>query len=464
MPNKKFAVISLTVCGRKPHPLKIVQVQINEVTENSIHHIFSSNINPEERTPNYLQQKSGLKDDELLKAPTFLEVAQTLLSILQDYILVGHNVSFLHYALQSEFKYIGYTFKMPQVCTQRLAKKLIPNMVNYELSYLCDVLSIPFFDKYSITDENEADSLLFQRLLQLDEGENHIDYFLMPKIKTQTSLPNSIKHKYIDSLPSLPGIYKFQNSDDEVIYVGKAKNIRKRVVSHFYSTSDKEMILCNATHNIDYELSGSELIALLHEADLIYRLNPQYNYIQKKDYITYHIVPQKNKNGIIQLKIERRPFQHTPTEIFLKPGEAINRLIELTLKFELCPSMTGIKSRLGTCSDFEYRTCKGVCKGLEDIATYNARVENALDFLNKENENYVIFEKGRNREERSFVLILHGVYQGYGFLDNSSSVSSVQDLLDVMNTKKHSYHTAKIILGYKNRNPKKIKHITTENL
>lgn len=464
MSNKKFVVVSMTIYGRKPNPLRIVQIKMNKVGENFIHEIFSFTINPEESIPNYLQQKSGLTDEELLKSPTFGEVAETLLEELQESILIGHNVSFLHYALQSEFKYLGYMFKMPQVSTQRLAKKLMPNMANYELSYLCDVLSIPFFDKNSIADENEAVSILFQRLLQLDEDENYIEAFLTPKVKNETRLPNNIAYKYVDSLPSLPGIYKFQNGDGEVIYVGKAKNIKKRVLSHFYNASEKEMKLCNATYSIDYELSGSELIALLHEADLIQKLDPHNNYIQKKEYVTYHIVPQKNKKGIFQLKIERRPFQHTPTEIFLKRGEAIERLVELNQKFKLCPSLTGLKSRLGKCSPIEYSSCNGICNGLEDTSAYNDRVERALDFLNKENENYVIFEKGRNREERSFVLILHGVYQGYGFLDNSISISNVQDLVDVMMPKKHTFHSAKIILSYKNRNPQKIKFIPSENL
>ena len=73
----------------------------------------------------------------------------------------------------------------------------------------------------------------------------------------------------------------------------------------------------------------------------------------------------------------------------------------------------------------------------------------------------LVFEKGRSKEERSFVLILHGVYQGYGFLDNSQSVSSVEDLKDMLDPKKHSYHTAMIISSYTKRNPWKIKPINS---
>ncbi|WP_291967644.1 exonuclease domain-containing protein [Maribacter sp.] len=456
MQKRQFAIISMTTFGYKPDPLRIVQLSISKLRGDYYEPIFTTNINPEERLPNYIQQRTGLTDTILLKAPTFSEVANTILEELENHILVGHNASFLHYALQSEFKYLGYSFKTPQLCTVRLAKKLIPNMTSYELPYLSGVLNIPYTASNTLNDDN-AVAILFQRLILLDDDEMVISKFLEPKVEKEHIAPKNIAYQKLNALPNSPGIYKFQNKKGEVIYVGKAKDIKKRVLSHFYNTTEKEIILCDATFHIDFETTGSELIALLREADLIDKLDPPFNYIQKKSYVTYHIVPQKNRKGIIQLKIERRPFEHSPTEIFLKKGDAIKRLIELTEKFRLCPLQTGLKSKLGRCSHGEYNECDGVCTGEEEIGLYNFKVENALNYLNNENDNYVLFEKGRTKEERGFVLILHGVYQGYGFLDNSQSVSNLEHLKDMLNPKKHSYHTAKIISSYTKRNPWKIK-------
>lgn len=456
MQKRQFAIISMTTFGYKPDPLRIVQLSISKLRGDYYEPIFTTNINPEERLPNYIQQRTGLTDTILLKAPTFSEVANTILEELENHILVGHNASFLHYALQSEFKYLGYSFKTPQLCTVRLAKKLIPNMTSYELPYLSGVLNIPYTASNTLNDDN-AVAILFQRLILLDDDEMVISKFLEPKVEKEHIAPKNIAYQKLNALPNSPGIYKFQNKKGEVIYVGKAKDIKKRVLSHFYNTTEKEITLCDATFHIDFETTGSELIALLREADLIDKLDPPFNYIQKKSYVTYHIVPQKNRKGIIQLKIERRPFEHSPTEIFLKKGDAIKRLIELTEKFRLCPLQTGLKSKLGRCSHGEYNECDGVCTGEEEIGLYNFKVENALNYLNNENDNYVLFEKGRTKEERGFVLILHGVYQGYGFLDNSQSVSNLEHLKDMLNPKKHSYHTAKIISSYTKRNPWKIK-------
>ncbi|TDS20651.1 DNA polymerase-3 subunit epsilon [Maribacter caenipelagi] len=458
MQERKFAIISMTTFGYKPNPLRIVQLTISKLEGGYFAPVFCIDINPEERIPHYIQQKTGLTDTILLKSPTFSEIANTIIEELDGHILVGHNATFLHYALQSEFKYIGYSFKTPQLCPIRLAKKLIPNLTNYELPYLSSVLNIPFTHTNDLEDNSNTIGILLQRLIKLDD-EDIVSKFLAPKTEKQNIDPKNIEYQKLNALPSTPGIYKFQDEKGEVLYVGKAKDIKKRVLSHFYNSSEKEITLCDATYHIDFETTGSELLALLREADLINKLDPPYNYIQKKSYVTYHIVPQKNRKGILQLKIERRPFEHSPTEIFLKRGDAIKRLIELTEKFKLCPLQTGLKSKLGRCTHGEYNECDGVCTGVEEIGLYNHKVENALGFLNNENDNYVIFEKGRTKEERGFVLVLHGVYQGFGFLDITQSVSNLEDLKDMLYPKKHSYHTAKIISSYVFKNPWKIKNL-----
>ncbi|KSA13446.1 exonuclease domain-containing protein [Maribacter dokdonensis] len=460
MQDRKFAIVTMTTFGYKPNPLRIVQLSISKLKGEYYQTIFSTNINPEERIPNYIQERTGLTDSILLKAPTFSDVANTILQELENHILVGHNASFLHYALQSEFKYLGYSFKIPQLCTIRLAKKLMPNMTNYELPYLSNVLNIPFTPSNDLEEYSNAVDILLQRLIQLDD-EDVISKFLAPKVEKEHFAPKNIQYQKLNTLPNVTGVYRFQNQSGETLYVGKAKDIKKRVLSHFYNSSEKEIALCDATFHIDFETTGSELIALLREADLIDKIDPPYNYIQKKNYITYHIIPQKNKKGILQLKIERRPFAHSPTEIFLRRGDAIKRLIQLTEKFKLCPLQTGLKTKLGRCTHGEYNECDGVCTGEEEIGSYNHKVENALDYLNNENDNYIIFEKGRTKAERSFILILHGVYQGYGFIDNSQSFSSIEDFKDMLDSKKHSYHTAKIISSYRQRNPWKIKPLFT---
>lgn len=464
MLRRNFAIVSLVTYGYKTKPQRIIQLTVSKLQGTHYEPIFHTNVNPEEPIPSYVGNRTGLTDAILHQAPSFLDIAQRLLNELDDYILVAHDASLIHYALQSEFNYLGFAFNAAHLCTKRLAKKLMPNMTSYDLSYLTRVLNIPYEEGNYSDRLGQAVSILFQRLVLLDEKGDLISNLLNSKTgKLKNAIKDSHGSKF-SQLPNTPGIYKFQNSEGKVIYVGKAKNIKKRVLSHFYSNSKKERLLCESTSDIDFERTGSELIALLREADLIDKLNPTYNYIQKKDYITYHIISQKNKLGLMELKIERRPFMHSPNEIFLKRGDAIKRLIELTSKFRLCPLKTGLKSRLGNCYLDEFSNCDGVCQGKEDIGTYNNKVANALQYIVNEKDNYVIFEKGRVEGEKCLVLVLHGVYQGYGYLDHSQSIASINELRNFIDNKKHSYHTAKIIAAYRTRYPRKVRLIEENDI
>jgi excinuclease ABC subunit C len=95
----------------------------------------------------------------------------------------------------------------------------------------------------------------------------------------ESALPEIVKR-----LPTSPGVYKFLNADGTLIYVGKAKNIRKRVSSYFTKTGNvKTQRLVSEIRNIEYVISESEFDALLLENNLIKENQPRYNILLKDD-------------------------------------------------------------------------------------------------------------------------------------------------------------------------------------
>ena len=94
------------------------------------------------------------------------------------------------------------------------------------------------------------------------------------------------------SLPSKPGIYKYFDATDKIIYVGKAKNLRKRVVSYFNKISDyyKTKKLVSEIKRIEFTIVDSEQDALLLENSLIKQYQPKYNLVLKDDRSYPHIV------------------------------------------------------------------------------------------------------------------------------------------------------------------------------
>jgi len=99
-------------------------------------------------------------------------------------------------------------------------------------------------------------------------------------------------------------VYYFHNKIGKVIYVGKAINIKQRIYSHF--TQNKKHSFLNEVHDISYEITGSELIALLKESDEIKRLYPLYNQAQKRARSGYCLFEYIDRKGIHRINMGRQ--------------------------------------------------------------------------------------------------------------------------------------------------------------
>jgi DNA polymerase III subunit epsilon len=110
-------------------------------------------------------------------------------------------------------------------------------------------------------------------LLSLDTNFEVMRSFLHARSREAT-LPPHLSAEQIFDLPEAPGIYLFKDKKHKVIYAGKAINIKKRVISHFYDKGTKEYKLGQETYHIDHETTGNELMALLLEAEKIKKHYP----------------------------------------------------------------------------------------------------------------------------------------------------------------------------------------------
>ncbi|MBC8769771.1 GIY-YIG nuclease family protein [Arenibacter sp. BSSL-BM3] len=273
-----------------------------------------------------------------------------------------------------------------------------------------------------------------------------------------------MNHQQFDALPSRSGIYKFQDKEGVVIYIGKAKNIKKRVLSHFQSKAQKEIVLCNATFSIDYELAGNELIALLLESDLIQKHMPIYNTLQKKSHIAYYVCAAYNKMGVLQLTVEEMPRLHVSSELFYTKGAAKKKLEHLCEEFNLCPKYSGLQRKSGKCNHIKFPFCQGVCCEEENIGSYNERAKRAIASLKANADSYIVREKGRRSGEQSLILVLNGVYQGFKYIDSSQQICGIEDLLDLMNPRKHTFHVVQILNTYRKKNRSKIMYLEAETI
>lgn len=194
---------------------------------------------------------------------------------------------------------------------------------------------------------------------------------------------------------NLCGVYYLHNQNDDIIYNGKSVNIKKRLLQHFRSKVTKEVKLQMFTYRETYESAGNELIALLRESELIKEFLPIFNRVQRKVKFSYSIYKEKNLQGYDSLLVRKLSNTGKEVIVFSTLQEAKNYLFTFTEKYNLCQKINGLYSSKSSCFQYSLKECKGACISLEDVKTYNLRVEQYLRTINLPKKDILIELKGR---------------------------------------------------------------------
>ena len=191
------------------------------------------------------------------------------------------------------------------------------------------------------------------------------------------------------SLPAKPGIYKYYDINDQIIYVGKAKNIRKRVHSYFSKISDqfKTQKLVSEIVKLEYAIVDSEQDAFLLENTLIKQYQPKYNMMLKDDKSYPHIVIKNEAFPRIFLtrrKIKDGSEYFGPYTNFKTVNTILDLIKELyplrTCNFDLSPANID-KGKFKVCLEFHIGNCKGGCEGYESAEHYQIQVNAIREIL-----------------------------------------------------------------------------------
>ncbi|HRC33815.1 MAG TPA: GIY-YIG nuclease family protein, partial [Bacteroidia bacterium] len=179
-----------------------------------------------------------------------------------------------------------------------LSRKIFAGFPSYSLGNLCAQLGITVENRHRAGGDADATAILFSMLLQNDT-EGHITQ-MKKKTNGEIYLPSHLNKEEFDKLPHSPGVYYFYDKDGKIIYIGKAKNLRKRVASHFSNNSPrkrKQDFIKNIT-NISFKLCTTELMAIILESIEIKQHWPQYNRALKFNEKTYGVYDYCDQAGV----------------------------------------------------------------------------------------------------------------------------------------------------------------------
>ncbi len=191
------------------------------------------------------------------------------------------------------------------------------------------------------------------------------------------------------SLPSFPGIYKYYDAGNNLIYVGKAKNIRKRVSSYFNKTlaSYKTHELVKRIERIEFTIVNSEQDAFLLENSLIKQFQPLFN-INLKDDKTYPYIVIKNENFprvyLTRQKLDDGAQYFGPYTSVNKVRELLN-FIKQTIPLRTCTlNLTEkniSKGKFKVCLEYHLGNCKGPCEALQTQTDYDQNIQQVKNLL-----------------------------------------------------------------------------------
>lgn len=450
-----YTIIDIETTGNGVKGNKITEISIFKFDGNDVVDEFTTLVNPECEIPYFITGLTGIDNDMVRNAPKFHEITEQILAITTDTIFVAHNVNFDYNIIQNEFKMIGISFSRKKLCTVRLSRKLLPGYNSYSLGKLCSALKIPLTDRHRARGDADATTILFKKLLYTDGAEDVFKSFLNSKSQEAT-LPPGLPKEDFDKLPSKPGVYYFKNSKGKIVYVGKAINIKKRVLSHFYDKATKEIKMCQETSAIDFELSGSEVLALLMESEAIKHHYPEHNRSQKRKIQPYGIFSYEDRNGVMHLA--SNTLKMAPNSFFTLYNKTDCRIFlqELCKTYKLCPKFCHLQENVAACSHYDILECDGICRGTETIENYNAKVKKLIKEVKSASENFIIKEKGRTINETALIVVQDNTYIGYGFIDNDITINHINDLMPFIKLQNNTFETKQIITNYCGKNSEKI--------
>jgi len=406
-------------------------------------------VNPEKPIQPFVVKLTGINNAMLRSAPKFYEVAKRIIEITDGCVIVAHNSSFDYRILRTEFTRLGYDFVKETLCTVELSKKLIPGQLSYSLGKLVRALGIPVTDRHRASGDAMATVKLFKMLLAKDSKKEIITELIKKEIKSGLT-PKLLD--IVESLPTKTGIYYIHNERGGLIYIGKSKNIKKRVNQHFTGTSGKSKKIQREVFAVTYEVTGSELIALLKESEEIKINKPIYNRSQRKSIFQWALYAEKDKKGYLNLKLLKADGRKKEITSFTSIQEGKNALFKITEKYNLCQKFTGLYETQNGCFQYKIKECNGACLGNETPEDYNFRVNKFITEMKFENDNMVIIDRGRSIEERCAVLIESGIYKGYCFYDLNYQINNVDILKNIIIPMQNNRDTRTIIQGYLKRN------------
>lgn len=385
---RPLAFVDLETTGATATIDRITEIGIVEVDPDGAVREWQQLVNPGTTISPFIEQLTGISNAMVADAPPFERVAREALSRLEGRLFIAHNARFDYGFLKNEFKRLDIAFRAPVTCTVKLSRALFPEHKRHNLDALIERHGL----KASARHRALADAQLihqFWQKIHVDRSSTEIEAALKAQ-NGNPSLPPHLDAGIVDELPDGSGVYFFYGENNLPLYVGKAKDIRKRVLAHFSAdhSSAKEMALSQQVKRIDWIETAGEIGALLKEAALVKQLMPTNNRQLRRndDICTWTLLDQGEgwlRPELVSAHDLDMGIRSACYGLFKSRKEAVDVLRALATEVQLCDVLLGLEkvSAGKPCFGHQIKRCKGACIGHESYAKHTMRLVGALTRL-----------------------------------------------------------------------------------
>jgi DNA polymerase III epsilon subunit family exonuclease len=399
----KFVALDVETTGLKASSQRIIEIALVRFEDGIETARIDRLVNPNRRIPAYISKLTGLRDDDVEDAAPFADLAEEVVEFIGDSPLVGHNVSFDIGFVNAELQRarIGKLVN-ESIDTLTLATRLVPGLRRPSLDRVAKAVGLSPRKIHRAGIDAEMTAQVALRLEKEARRQGVTSYDALKVLATSAERRKRDKvgrgrslvdRSLLADIPKQPGVYIMRDADGRVIYVGKAKNLRERVGTYFSQPGGytrKMEGLLESISRIDTEIVGSELEALLLEAQLIRRYEPRYNTAMRAfEHYPYIRVNLSNRWPRVTLVKDRKgdgaryfgPYRSRSAA--RKTVDVINDVLPL----RTCTrTFKDARSYGNPCMRLALGKCLGPCVDTSIAGEYRAMVHQVIRFLDGDDD------------------------------------------------------------------------------
>jgi DNA polymerase-3 subunit epsilon len=355
---------------------------------------FSTLVNPGQPIPAPIVILTGITNSMVSGAPRIEELLDLLLEFIGDSVLVAHNARFDVGFINAALARYGYEpLANVVVDTVTLARRLVRNEVpNCKLSTLASCLGLRHQPVHRAMDDVLATGDLLHYLIERAASFGVSDLEDLIALPKMGSHPEADKLQMTNDLPRAPGVYMFVDAMGDVLYVGKATNIRTRVRSYFGVNESRKKVgsLLKLTHGIHYIEAPDAVTAEVWELRIIGRLRPRYNHVgtRTEKYCYVRLTTDEEWPRLVVTKVR------SSSGLYLGPITSRSMAREVIDAIEAVVPLRRCTVRMGrnyvaptdapTCSAARLGLAYCPCSGSADASVYAEIVQLVSDTMTQE--------------------------------------------------------------------------------